>query len=107
MTGSEGGNLPATFPEKFFPSNLLLGNYFFFGFGLPELTRWKRNIKQVYILKFSMNFVNCGMNTFISNYCFKKVSFHIFVFIFEKIDQTFIDIILIFLHIFKSYPNKR
>lgn len=104
MTGSEGGNLPATFPEKFFPSNLLLGSYFFF---LVLVFQRKRNIKQVYILKFSMNFVNCGMNTFISNYCFKEVSFHIFVFIFEKIDQTFIDIILIFLHIFKSYPNKR
>lgn len=58
-----------------------------------------------------MNFVNCGVNTSISNYCFKKVSFflnfHNFVFIFEKIDQTFIDIILIFLHIFKSYLYKK
>lgn len=47
-----------------------------------------------------MNFVNCGVNTSISNYCFKKVSFFkiftILSLFLEKIDQTFIDVILIF-----------
>lgn len=49
--------------------------------GLPELFRWKRNIKQAHIKKSLMIFVNCGMNTFISNYCQFVLIFQYFVFI--------------------------